>query len=516
LEDVLESLGFGSGGDGTTDLALGDFDKDGNLDVVCVNLGEWNVVYFGDGDGSFDTRSQTLGFAMDFSMAVAVGDVNNDTNLDIVVGNLMDYGDVYLGNGDGTFQAPINFGQNFDFTIDLALGDVNKDGDLDIVRADDGFPNYVYLGDGDGTFDTTSYTWGTGSDVTWAVALGDVNNDTKLDIISGDNGGQNVVYIGDGDGTFDTTSYNFGTGSDATAAIGLEDVNYDTYLDIITGNIGEQNVVYLGDGDGTFDSMSNNFGSGTDYTYSVVLLDMNEDNIVDIVAANDFDGITGTNYIFYGAGDGTFTISIGYGSGIDPSRALAKGDINNDLREDFVCGNVYDMNHAYFQMKYYTINLSWDPVIDPEFDGYFIYRSSSRDGLNLLSLQPVASTTNTVYSDLVPITGGNQFYYAVCALSTSDIMGYNSSYSLGIWFSDYDKGYESFGLPLEPLVQNTMDWYCDQISNSVGMNYYIDSESRWSWHATRMPSGAYDPIIEMAKGYQLSTDDATKYTFIGI
>jgi uncharacterized protein YegL len=513
MEDIMENSTFGSGSDGTTDVALGDFDSDGKPDVVVVNLGSWNYVYFGDGDGTFDSRFQMLGFGMDFSMCVEVGDVNNDTYLDIVVGNMMDYSEVFLGNGDGTFLAPINFGLNFVMCLDIALGDVNSDGDLDIVKANDGNSNYVYLGDGDGTFDTTSYAWGTGVDSTWGVAIGDVDKNNALDIAAGNYGGQNVVYMGDGDGTFDTTSYDFGTGTDATASVALADLNSDLKLDIITGNIGGQDVIYLGDGDGTFDTTSYDFGSGSDYTYKVIVNDMNLDSIPDIICGNEFDGLTAQNFIYYGEGDGSFVISEIFGADLDPTRGVAVGDINNDTREDIVTGNLYSQNYAFYPVYYYSINLSWNPVLDPDLDRYLIYRSDDREGLNLLSLVPQGQVTGTLYTDLVSINSGNEFYYMVAAVSEDDIIGYNSSYSLGIWFSEYDMGYGSFGLPLEPLVLNTLDWYCDDINSTVGMNYYIINEQRWSWHATRMPAGAYDPFLEIADGYQLSTSDSTKYTY---
>jgi hypothetical protein len=326
-----------------------------------------------------------------------------------------------------------------------------------------------------------------------------------------------VVYLGDGDGTFDTTSFNYGTGSDSTTTVTLEDVNNDNFLDIITGNIAEQNVVYIGDGDGSFDTTSYDFGDGTDRTYKTILKDMNGDNEPDIVCANEYNGgLGGENYVFLGLGDGTFGTSYSYGSGVDPSRAVAVGDVNSDGRQDIVTGNVWDANFAYVPTYQYTINLSWNPVSDPSFDRYIIYRSETRFGLNDLSLSQIASTSATAYSDSVDIFGTSELYYMVAAVTSNDIIGYNSTYSLGIVFSEFEIGYESFGLPLEPLLVNTVDWYCDDIPNAVGMNYHIDSESRWSWHATRMPQGAYDPIIEMAKGYQLSTEDATKYTFVGI
>ncbi|MEE9152440.1 MAG: hypothetical protein V3U20_11510, partial [Thermoplasmata archaeon] len=61
----------------------------------------------------------------------------------------------------------------------------------------------------------------------------------------------------------------------------------------------------------------------------------------------------------------------------------------------------------------------------------------------------------------------------------------------------------------------TADWYCDNIPDTVGINYFIYYQQRWGWHSTRMPAGAYDPILEMTEGYQISTSGPTKFTFIG-
>jgi hypothetical protein len=49
----------------------------------------------------------------------------------------------------------------------------------------------------------------------------------------------------------------------------------------------------------------------------------------------------------------------------------------------------------------------------------------------------------------------------------------------------------------------------------IGINYYINAELRWGWHKTEMPQGAYDPVLDITYGYQLSTNSANKYTFIG-
>jgi len=90
-----------------------------------------------------------------------------------------------------------------------------------------------------------------------------------------------------------------------------------------------------------------------------------------------------------------------------------------------------------------------------------------------------------------------------------------STYSIGVWTEEYLTEYDTFGIPLKMKIDNTVDWYCDNIPNTVGFNYFIYGEQRWVWHSTRMPEGAYDPVLVMAEGYQISTSSTTKYTFIG-
>jgi uncharacterized protein YegL len=514
IADIPQSSQFGADWYGTTDIAAGDFNNDGKIDVIESNMNFFNALYLGDGLGNFG-MPYTFGGMMDMAMCIAAGDVNNDTFLDAVVGYAFLRGYVYLGNGDGTFGASFPFGNDTDIAVGLALGDVNNDDKLDIVRGNNGGMNEVFLGDGDGSFDTTSFTFGTGSDQSWGIALGDVDGNSDLDIICGNYGGQNAVYLGDGTGGF-ATSIDFGPASGATSSVAAADVNNDYDIDIVIGNIGEQNEVYIGDGDGTFDTTSYSFGEPDDYTYKVVVGDLDEDLNLDIVLGNEHDGTDARNFVYLGDGSGDYTVSYEYGPGDDPTRGVALGDINSDDRLDIIAGNLNQQNYGFYWIEKYTVDLIWNSVSDPQFDRYLIYRSDSRYGLNLLSLGEISSTQNTFFSDMVDIRDGANFYYMVAAVSATDIIAYNTTYSIGVWLSDYDEGYGSFALPLEPVVGQSADWYCNDINNSVGINYHIYNEQRWSWHATRMPAGAYDPVLEMAAGYQLSTSDETRYVFIGI
>jgi hypothetical protein len=48
------------------------------------------------------------------------------------------------------------------------------------------------------------------------------------------------------------------------------------------------------------------------------------------------------------------------------------------------------------------------------------------------------------------------------------------------------------------------------------MNYYMDSQQRWGWHSTVMPEGAFDFMVAMGEGYQISISSPTEFTFIGV
>ncbi|UCE73490.1 MAG: hypothetical protein JSV56_10735, partial [Methanomassiliicoccales archaeon] len=171
------------------------------------------------------------------------------------------------------------------------------------------------------------------------------------------------------------------------------------------------------------------------------------------------------------------------------------------------------------------VMLTWDPV--PGADHYIIYKSSTREGLNNLSLRCLWETEyynpfDTAYIDKNAASIGQfdtmkQCYYMVVAVIDPSLhAGYNSSYSIGVWTEKITVSYDTMGLPLKPSSIHSIDWYCDRINSAVGINYFIYNEQRWGWHTTRMPKGAYDPDMIMAEGYQISTNDITKYSYVGI
>jgi uncharacterized protein YegL len=167
------------------------------------------------------------------------------------------------------------------------------------------------------------------------------------------------------------------------------------------------------------------------------------------------------------------------------------------------------------------VELTWDSVSGA--DHYIVYRSNTREGISNLALLPLWETVygdpmDTSYTDYnAAFFTGTQFYYCVVAVNDPGLhFGFNSTYSVGLWVAGYLGEYDTLGLPLKLDLENTVDWYCDQIPDTDGINYYLKGENRWGWHATRMPKDVYDPDIMMGDGYQISTSASTKYIFIGV
>ena len=83
-------------------IAVGDFNRDGKLDLVIANSEGNSVgVLLGNGDGSFGSPAVYTTRIPGF---VVVGDFNRDGKLDVVVTNKYFFASILLGKGDGTFQ----------------------------------------------------------------------------------------------------------------------------------------------------------------------------------------------------------------------------------------------------------------------------------------------------------------------------------------------------------------------------------------------------------------------------
>ena len=204
---------------GCAAAVIGDFNRDGNLDIInCAG-----TVLLGNGNGTFTTGT-TLSNVPSF-----VADFNGDGIPDVLAfsqsGNLF----VYLGNGDGTFQAPVETYTGVPlYARGLTVADlVTGNSDADVVVPNPAGGVLVFLGKGDGTFAApVNYA----SPYAGQLFVGDFTGDGKADILSTGGGGV-FVLPGNGDGTFQAAKITTFSGQWSVVAVGA--LNGGQTLDLV-------------------------------------------------------------------------------------------------------------------------------------------------------------------------------------------------------------------------------------------------------------------------------------------
>jgi hypothetical protein len=322
-----------------TNVAVADFNGDGFLDIAAIDRNSQQIdIFLGKGDGTFDIGGS---FATDTDdgpepTELVLGDFNKDGKMDIAVANFgtADVG-ILLGHGDGTFAAPVTYPVGEGYRPEtIGVGDLNGDGFLDLA-----VPSFngeqpilvVMLGksDSSGTFQapTSSNINGLPNE----IAVGDLNKDGKLDLaISEVEGttfdGQVEVLLGKGDGTFDApvayaaSAFGGASGDSDPAAIQMADMNGDGNLDLvyINNNWGTLGVA-TGKGDGTLNAPVE--VPTSEDTWGMALADVNGDGAVDVLTGEDDAG--GFSVLLNGTGTGAapnFTVGTK-----TPSQTVASG-----------------------------------------------------------------------------------------------------------------------------------------------------------------------------------------------
>ena len=193
-------------------VAWGDYDNDGDLDILLTgDSGADNpvtIIYRNDGNNTFVVQTYLTGVGYS---SVAWGDYDNDGDLDILLTGEDEprnaVSKVYRNNGNNTFTEQTSISLAGVSSSSVAWGDYDNDGDLDILLtgSDFGIPvSKIYSNDGNNTFTEQTSISLTGVQNS-SAAWGDYDNDGDLDILlTGSDFGIPVskIYSNDGNNTF--------------------------------------------------------------------------------------------------------------------------------------------------------------------------------------------------------------------------------------------------------------------------------------------------------------------------
>lgn len=189
------SVGFAvNGTNGPVEIAVADFNADGKRDLVVANYAPPSTatVLLGNGDGTFQEPAASQCPIGAGAHSVAVGDIDRDGKMDIAAAALSGLATVWFGVGDGTFESrtdvPIAGTLRW-----IRIADVDGDSLLDLAIANDSTRTLeVVSGTGTRTFGALTH-YATGFKP-FGFELGDIDQDGRLDVVTA-NIGHNSLGI---------------------------------------------------------------------------------------------------------------------------------------------------------------------------------------------------------------------------------------------------------------------------------------------------------------------------------
>ena len=393
---------YGGGG------ALFDYDDDGDLDVYLCNGADLpgyvsevpptNMLYRNEGDGTFVDVTAASGTGhTGYSSGCAVGDYDRDRDLDLFVTNFNGPNTLYRNNGDGTFTDVTETTRVGDirWSTSTTFLDYDNDGWLDLYVGNyvdftlenntvcesfggiryycqptvyEGIPDILLHNNQDGTFTDVSREAGITAPVpgrALGVACADYDVDGYIDIFVANDETQNFLFHNNQDGTFTDVALYTGSAyfedGRTGAGMGVDFGDYDNngHLDILVCNFSfEINQLLRNNTDGTFTDVSYISSiaepSILPLSFGTALFDYDNDGDQDIFTANGHvmdnvhlfhDNVTFAqkNKLYRNDGPGTFT-DVSLQSGVlfqeeKVSRAAIFGDYDNDGDIDILVVN---------------------------------------------------------------------------------------------------------------------------------------------------------------------------------
>ena len=408
FKDITREAGVGASGMSSTGAAFGDLDGDGDLDLFISSCGGPNALFINDGKGKFSNQTKSAGLEVSKigSTSVAMGDIDSDGDLDIYVTN---YGETSVLRSGGKVTVRTINGKQVVTGRYLNRIRIVKGNFVEV-----GEPDFLYLNDGSAKFEKVDWLDGNWLDEVgkpikkefWdlglSVMIRDINQDGLPDIYNcNDFQTPDRLWINKGNGKFQLVNeMAIRHRSYFSMAVDFADINRDGNDDFFVADmispkhllemtqigvtnpfakpidesidrpIIHRNTLYVNRGDDTYMETANYSGvAATEWTWGSTFMDVDLDGLEDLLIANghafdtqDLDTIERTsklgslpvsqsrkkvflfpplavpNMIYRNAGNLQFN-EVGTGWGFDSknvSHGISMCDLDNDGDQDVV------------------------------------------------------------------------------------------------------------------------------------------------------------------------------------
>jgi hypothetical protein len=335
-------------------LATGDVNGDGRPDIIAVLAGSGDLVWYENGGGPSPTFTRRhIASVLNQPRDVAVGDVDKDGDLDVFVA---EHGANKIlcfrsSGGSAPTFAPITVFSGAGGLSSLTTADIDGDTDLDVISThplahrvmihrNDGAATPGFIGSVLSTMETGAAD---------AVVF-DADLDGDLDIVSAAATSGDVAWFEQNGASFIRRA--IATGLPQPASLARADINGDSRSDLVIATSGDNSVNWYQNippatSGAALAFMPNLVSSSIAGVTHVLATDFTGDNVPDIIACSPVDGRILGFQTFRGASVGFATHQLDKNAA--GAAAVASTDFTANGRPDLVAGHASANTIAWYQ-----------------------------------------------------------------------------------------------------------------------------------------------------------------------